>query len=257
MNKSTKPLLLRNFDVNKLKFMKLKKYTKSDLIKFTYNNSYFVVQTPQLLNYFGVEKISDYYSLSVPLFGPSIQKTNEFRKFINEIERLSINHLKNKLKDIVGDKYQFRSILRFPVDEKEKFNDTGFIKFKFNLSNHSIFGPIKFSHERREIKLEELEKGNMMKMIILISGIHLHKKSKIAFINMRPLLIDQRQNFNNISLEDDSDDEDEMCDFDDENMFTEKNDDQQTLKTKNNDTNEKNDVDNSLFVSESINNLKK
>jgi hypothetical protein len=192
--------LINQIDLNKLIYSKVNEMNDKKLIHVYYEKpgQKLLFQTPQLLNIFDIQKSQYFNELIVPLYDCNL-KVPLLTQFLKDLDskivegaRTNKNEwFKNKsairYKSLIKNLYTSQSNSQHysPSKEDEKYSTNGLIKLK--LTNG-----IKILENNNEIKLEDLQKNNYVRLIVELYGIWV--SNEVFGIYLKPVMIEQIQN---------------------------------------------------------------
>ena len=192
--------LINQIDLNKIIYSKVNEMNDKKLIHIYYENpgQRLLFQTPQLLNIFDIQKCKYFNELILPLYDCNL-KVPLLTQFLKDLDskviegaRANKNEwFKNKsairYKSLIKNLYTSQSNSQHysPSKEDEKYSTNGLIKLK--LTNGT-----KILENNNEIKLEDLQKNNYVRLIVEVYGIWVSKE--VFGLYLKPVMIEQIKN---------------------------------------------------------------
>lgn len=193
--------LLNQIDLNKILYSKVNEMNEKKLIHIFYEKSgqKLLFQTPQLLNIFDIEKNQYFNELILPLYDCNF-KVPLLIKFLKDLDSKFIDNAKiNKnewFKNMSAIRY--KSLIKnlytatsqgntnsVSTKDTEKYCKNGLLKLK-------ITNGVKIMENNNEIKLEDLKKGNFIRLIIELHAVWVSKD--VFGVYLKPVMIEQIQN---------------------------------------------------------------
>jgi hypothetical protein len=194
--------LLNQIDLNKILYSKVNDMNEKKLIHIFYEKpgQKLLFQTPQLLNIFDIQRSQYFNELILPLYDCNLKvpllinflkdldskfidnaKTNKNEWFKN----MSAIRYKSLIKNLYTGTNQTSPSANKPSKDDEKYCKNGLLKLK-------ITNGVKIMENNNEIKLDDLKKGNYIRLIIELHAIWVSKD--IFGVYLKPVMIEQIQN---------------------------------------------------------------
>ena len=156
-------------------------------------------QTPQLLNIFDIEKSQYFSELILPLYDCNL-KVPLLIKFLKDLDSKFIDNAKTNKNEWFKNMsaIRYKSLIKnlytatsqgtpnsgLPKDD-EKYCTNGLLKLK-------ITNGVKIMENNNEIKLDDLKKGNFVRLIIELHAVWVSKD--VFGVYLKPVMIEQIQN---------------------------------------------------------------
>lgn len=196
--------LLNQIDLNKILYSKVNDMNEKKLIHIFYEKpgQKLLFQTPQLLNIFDIEKSQYFSELILPLYDCNL-KVPLLINFLKDLDSKFINNAKTnknewfknmsaiRYKSLIKNLYTATSqgtpnnIQSPQSKENEKYCNNGLLKLK-------ITNGVKIMENNNEIKLDDLKKGNFVRLIIELHAVWVSKD--VFGVYLKPVMIEQIQN---------------------------------------------------------------
>jgi CRISPR/Cas system-associated endoribonuclease Cas2 len=249
--------LLNQIDLNKILYSKVNDMNEKKLIHIFYEKpgQKLLFQTPQLLNIFDIQKSQYFSELILPLYDCNL-KVPLLIKFLKDLDSKFIDNAKtNKnewFKNLSAIRY--KSLIKNLYTatsqgtpnsglskDDEKYCKNGLLKLK-------ITNGVKIMENNNEIKLDDLKKGNFLRLIIELHAVWISKD--VFGVYLKPVMIEQiknkvmsfiddKEDITEINyLETEANSEDEYIDKNDLSMVLAGKHNKLNIKTESSDTND-------------------
>lgn len=238
--------LLNQIDLNKILYSKVNDMNEKKLIHIFYEKpgQKLLFQTPQLLNIFDIEKSQYFNELILPLYDCNL-KVPLLIKFLKDLDSKFIDNAKTNKNEWFKNMsaIRYKSLIKNlytanqtpsnngqykPSKDDEKYSKNGLLKLK-------ITNGVKIMENNNEIKLEDLKKGNFVRLIIELHAVWVSKD--VFGVYLKPVMIEQIQN-KVMNFIDDKEDITEInyleTEANSEDEYIDKNDLSMVLSSKNN-----------------------
>jgi hypothetical protein len=193
--------LLNQIDLNKILYSKVNEMNEKKLIHIFYEKQgqKLLFQTPQLLNIFDIEKSQYFNELILPLYDCNL-KVPLLINFLKDLDSKLIENAKTNKNEWFKNMsaIRYKSLIKnlytstsqgTPNNglqkENEKYCKNGLLKLK-------ITNGVKIMENNNEIKLDDLKKGNFIRLIIELHAVWVSKD--VFGVYLKPVMIEQIQN---------------------------------------------------------------
>ena len=201
------PLTLKEVDFNKIQLNEVQKMNNRKIVKLSYNNERFLIQTPELYFTKNIVKNNNIYELNIPLFCHNESKNNFLLNFFNKIDHFMIEQGKaNSAKWFeTKNKIKYKSIIR-KTNIQHKIYKNGVFKLKMKNTNDV---KITLEQQNKPFNIFSLPELSKIKLVFEPYAIWITKDGYGLYI--KPVLLDFRLIYD-VSFADDSEDEYDILD---------------------------------------------
>jgi hypothetical protein len=170
--------------------------------KHNYKRQQFIIQTPELICLSSPILKNNIYEINIDLQAKSSKKINNLLDFINRLDNKMEKLGENNNDWFNNKKGIYRKIIR---DDSEHPN--GILKLKVKKNNIPKYLKVTKNKQTETAILSDMKDGYKIKLVIDVFGLWIRKKNDIYYygIYLKPVLIDYREDVEEISFIEDSD----------------------------------------------------
>ena len=134
-----KPYRISEIDLDKILYTEVKEGKNKKVIYLKYDNEsndHLSFQTTSLYNLESLKEKKSFYELDIPLFGENLQKVNQLKNFLKELDKKIIDDArKNSKKWFKGMKnITYKSVIRSSNNKSKEF-ENGVLRIKITEKN--------------------------------------------------------------------------------------------------------------------------
>lgn len=204
----SKPLKISNINFNEISLSNIVEKNNRKIIRLSYNNRRFLIQTPDLLYKKNIIQNKNIYELNIPLYCNDKSKNSELLNFFRDFDKFLVEKGKENssiwFKNAKSTKIRYKSIIRQANSDNEIFSN-GVFKLKMKNDNN-----IKITNEMDSCELDDLSEISLYKTKIVFEPYAIWV-SDIGFgLYIKPVLLDFSI-IEEVTFLEDS--EDDICDI--------------------------------------------
>lgn len=163
-----KPYRISEIDLDKILYTEVKEGKNKKVIYLKYDNEsndHLSFQTTSLYNLESLKEKKGFYELDIPLFGENLQKVNQLKNFLKELDKKIIDDArKNSKKWFKGMKnITYKSVIRSSNNKSKEF-ENGVLRIKITEKNNN--SPILIDGTGKNINITDIKENSNIKMIL-------------------------------------------------------------------------------------------